>query len=186
MDKEHNGYKLSWLKQCNPQQNWGKKYTLSKKHIQKWGVILKAISFLTLSLFFLQKKCSDRTFDLRPLLSCPHSPILSFLSSGPPPHKPCLLSGGLPVGGYQMTQLEHHTPIFQWAREGGVYFPLFLFWGGISTCQINASRLNKGRQEFACKEKTEERRRKVPFRQHFSFGQTCQLQVPWAEPQGWI
>ena len=124
------------------------------------------------SLFFFQKKGSDRTFDLRPLLFCPHSPALSFFDSGPPAHQPCLLSGGLPDGGYQMTQWEHHTPVLQLAREGGVYFPLFLFWGGVSTCQINASRLNRGRQEFACKEKREERRRKVPFRQRSSFGQT--------------
>ena len=124
------------------------------------------------SLFFFQKKGSDRTFDLRPLLFCPHSPALSFFDSGPPAHQPCLLSGGLPDGGYQMTQWEHHTPVLQLAREGGVYFPLFLFWGGVSTCQINASRLNRGWQEFACKEKREERRRKVPFRQRSSFGQT--------------
>jgi len=35
MDKEHSGYKLSWLKQCNSQQNWGEKiYIINEAYIK--------------------------------------------------------------------------------------------------------------------------------------------------------
>lgn len=103
------------------------------------------------------------------LLSQPSS---FFFDSGPPAHQPCLLSGGLPDGGYQMTQLEHHScpP----TGERGRCCTLFFSFEEVSLhLSDKCLQARQGvSREFACKEKEKERRKKVPFRQRFSFGQT--------------
>lgn len=142
------------------------------------------------SLFFFQKKCKDRNSNPRPLLSCLLQ-LNSFFSSLRSPCAPASkLSGGLPAGCYETTQLglplspsqaQLAPDRLREPPQGKGRWFVFLFLP--RRHQMNASRLNRGLLEFAFKEKTEERKEggKFPLGSMSPLGE---VEVPWAEPLG--